>query len=504
MKITQTLISLFSKIGKKETKEFEQYLIYKKRKKLLEIFSCFKSKKDVESIEASFKRKKINQNIRYNLNELLELVKRFWIDRDDEPIKELNVINQINFASLLHKKGLYSHAIDEIKAVEQLSSEYYLYQFAYLSNNKLAKWSKDLYPENAEQLAEQQKATAVRNHDLMYLGSRLTYLGNRMMYMLHEGLWNLNENQLDFLQGVEKETLKLLKKEVITNNIKVGLLQNLGYVSWMIKMDGEAACRYARDTVELLSNTSDSYSGKDLNKIVAYSFLLHQLCLKNKIDEFNKRFEELENLISNQKETSSTIEYIYAHAITYSIDINITNGEMFNLLIDRVISFLNEHSSKMSPKFIGGLNRGLFDIYFYKGEFEVATEYLDNVKEVNKTKNPNLKFQELVGEVLLAYEKGAHEYIINRCLSFRRSASTYLTYNPIGGLFISCLMKLCKATTSLERKKILQGYKLRIEPLLDNSRHRYFMSFYHLIPWIDSKINEFSSVYDYLKAQEET
>lgn len=504
MKITETLLLLFSKLEKKEAKEFERYLIYKNRKKLVEIFKCFLQKPDLESVNYALKRKKIDRNLRYNLNELLELVKKFWVDQEDNKStsKELKIFNIISFASNLHKKGMFEAALEQIRIAEQLSNENYLYQLAYHASRKLAILSWRQYPEDSEKFFEELRVKHENYLESMTLNSKVVYLSERSMYLLYKGPWSLNEEQLGFLNGVEKESVKLLQTKGLTNNFRVGLLQQLGYLSWLIKMDGEAACKYAREIVDTLNNSSISYSVKDFNKIVSYEFLLKLLKQAGKLEEFAIRYKEFIELIDKQETLNPTLAYLYAYTILYNMKINITDDELFQQDIGKVHYFLEKFGFKMSPKFIGGIQRSMFEIYYYRGDYEDAAACLDELKEVNNTKMPNLKFLEFTAEVLLAYEKGEDEFIINRCHSFRRVAPKFLTFNPAGNLFISCFIKLCKTNNLSERKEILKDFKPKFEPLLENIRHRYMLLIFHIIPWMDSKINDSPSVVEYLKVQE--
>lgn len=502
MKITETLFVIFSKMDKKETKELERYLAYKNRKKLIELYKCFPQKENVDSVIYSIKRKKLERNLRYNLNELLELVKKFWVDQADNKStsKVAKIFNMIFFSENLHKKGMFEDAIEQFKQAEQLSNENYLYPLSYHISRKLAILSWRQYPEDSEKYFEELRIKHDNYLGLMGLNSEVSYLSERTMFLLYKGLWSLNDDQLEFLHGVEERCVKLLQTEELTNNFRIGLLQQLGYLSWLIKMDGEAACKYAGDMVNTLNNSSLSYSIKDFNKIVSYEFLLKLLKLMDKTDEFAKRFKEFTDFFESLDALNPTSVYLFAYTLLYNLKINITDDELFHRDIGKVHYFLKKFGLKMSPKFIGGIQRSLFEIYYYRGDYEDAAACLDNLKEVNNTKMPNLKFLEFTAEVLLAYENGEDEFIINRCHSFRRVTSKFLTFNPAGNLFISCFIKLCKTNDPIERKEILREFKPKFEPLLKNIRHRYMLLVHHIIPWMDSKIHDYPTVVDYLNS----
>ncbi len=490
---------------KKERKDFERYLVYKNRKKLGDIYKCFLQNSEPESINYALKRKKIDRNIRYNLNELLELVKKFWVDKEDPKSTTMSsqIFNVINFAGNLHKRGMFEPALEQLRLAEQISNDNYAYPFAYYASKKRAVFSWMQFPEESERIFEELRVKQDAYLNSMTLDSKITYLNERALYLLfYKGVWMLNEEQLTFLNGVENTILKLLKTKGLTNNFKVGLLLNLGNLSLLIKMDGESACKYATEIVNTLNNSSSLHSFKDINKIVSYEFLLLMLMLVSKKEAFASHYLDLITLIDKQANLTPTSSYLYSHSILYNVILNISDDKLFHQDIEKVHFFFEEFGAKMSSKFIGSIQRSLFEIYYYRGDFENATVCLDKLKEVNNVKKPDLKFLEFTAEVLLAYEKGEDEFIINRCHSFRRGATKFLTYNPAGNLFISCFIKLCKTNNPAERKNILLDFKLKMEPLLGNIRHRYMLHIYHIIPWAESKINEHPTVLDYLRAKE--
>jgi len=91
----------------------------------------------------------------------------------------------------------------------------------------------------------------------------------------------------------------------------------------------------------------------------------------------------------------------------------------------------------------------IFEIYRSIGEFEKANSYLDFLKSINDTSNlPEVKFMELIREILLNLEVKNNDFIINRCLSFRRRYSKFLKFNPGGKLLISYFIRLCNASNA--------------------------------------------------------
>jgi len=295
---------------------------------------------------------------------------------------------------------------------------------------------------------------------------------------------------------------QLLNGPGLTDNIKVMTYQTLGYLSLHIKTDNKATYQYANNIVNTLNDSKETFSSFLQNKIVAYSFLLDILKNIDNEEEFNTRFNELNVLVKEHKKIDSVAWFVYTRATVEYLLINCTDELIFQEHISDINHFLKEYAIKMSYELLNDLYLGLFEVYFTKGDFETALKSLENVKKANSLKMPSLKFNEFIGEILLAYEEGSYEFVINRCLSFRRVASKYLTFNPAVNLFISCLLKVCKTVDTSKKIQHLTSYKDKIQPLLNNIRNKYLVHFYHIIPWMESKINNYPTVVDYLKAQE--
>lgn len=156
MKILESLLAIFSKMEKKETKEFERYLAYKNRNRLIKLYECFLQKEDVESISYSLKRKKLERDLRKNLKELLKLTKKFLVDREDTVNNmELNIFNIISFATHLEEKGMFKAALEQLELAEQLSNENSLYPQGYHASRKHAVLSWRQYPGDSEMFFEE-------------------------------------------------------------------------------------------------------------------------------------------------------------------------------------------------------------------------------------------------------------------------------------------------------------------------------------------------------------
>lgn len=500
MKIQESLFILISKINKKEKKQFEQYLEYKNRKKLIALYKCFLNKEDLEAVNYTIKRKKLDRSLRFNLNELFDCLRKYLVDKDTESTNGKKALNLTSFAKILQERGISEMAIEQIELAEKFANSSHMYELGLYSNRKSARWSAIQFPLNSEQIYKESKRRNESNLHLINLGSQADYYTGRVMFLLYMGLWNLNEQQVEFLNMAEKEMTQLFSGQEIPDNLKVMAYQTLGYLSLHIKMDNKATYRHANNIVNTLNDSKEVFSSFLQNKMVAYSFLLEVLKNINCKNEFETRFNELNALVKQHKKIDSIARYVYAKATIDYLIINCTNELLFQEHINDINYFLEEYGQKMSFELLNGLYLGLFEVYFYKGDFKTALVSLGNVKKAKSTKMPSLKFNAFIGEILLAIEEGSEEFIINRCLSFRRIATEYLVFNPAVNLFISCMLKVCKTGDKEEQNKILTTFKEKIKPMLGNVRHQYMLHFYHIIPWIDSKINNYPSTVDYLKA----
>jgi len=502
MKIQESLFTLISKINKKERKQFKHYLEYKNRKKLISLYQCFLEKEDVEAVNYTIQRKKLTRNLRFNLNELFYCLRKFLTETVPENTKGKKAINLIYFAKILQERGMSEMAIEQLDQVEKLASEAHNYELGIYSCRKRARWSAIQFPLDTETIYKEAKNKNESYIHLVKLIEKVEHYTGRVISLVYQGIWNLNEQQFEFLNTAEKEGIQILSNEGLTDNFKVMIFQTLGYLSLHIKTDNNTAHHYANSIVNTLNDSKETFSSFLQNKMVAYSFLLDVLKNMGHQSEFETRFMELNALVKQHEKIDSVARFVYARATVDFLIINCTNELVFQEHINDIDYFLEEYGVKMSFELLNDLYLGLFEVHFCKGDFKTAAISLENVKKANSIKMPSLKFTEFMGEILLAYEEDSYEFIINRCLSFRRVSPKYLTFNPAVNLFISCLLKVCKTPDKEGRNEILKSFKEKIYPLLSNIRHKYMLHFYHIIPWMESKINDYPTVVDYLKAQE--
>lgn len=498
MKITTTLVTLINSLDKSEVRRFEAYLVYKKRKRVLQLFKLFVQCADEEELSYQIKRKKLVKNLRQNQKDLFKLLRHFWIDNIENEMPEAEVNGMIIFATAIYEKGLVQEAMKLLNKAEQTAKEKNLLLLECQANHKLLALNWIHHPDQTENLMGDYLQTQKLLTDKIALLTKISYLYHRSSYLFMKGLWALSSEQYQFLKEMGEDIDGLLDKDIETKWAVI-LLSLAGTYARYIKMDGALAVDYGRKLVDTLIS-SPPFPQKEENLTSVYTGQLISLMLVDNRTEFNETFQATEALYNELINPGLSFEIQIIFSKLLNLIYNAIFDDQMKPALKDILHFLKTKSQQVSPFYLGQIYPSVFELYYYTGQFEKATVWVESIRKLNDTSNlPGLKFSELLAEVFLNYENQNYEFIVNRCSSFQRRYSKYLKFNPAGKLLLKYFIKLSNSDSKATKNRLLLELKTEIIPLLENVRNRTMMTFWHIVPWIDSKINKFETVEAWMK-----
>jgi len=503
MKITTTLLTLIQRLDKAEIRGFQAYLKYKKRKRVLELFNVFVLYKDEEELSYQIKRKKLVKNLRHNQKELFKLLRQFWTDNTKVEKPEIEINSLLNFAAGVYEKGLTEEALKLLKKAEEIAKTNNLHHLVYHCNRQWVTWNWRHYPDQTEGMMADYTAVQQHNINQISITSRVTYLNQRIFYLFFKGLWALTEEQMQFLENVSQEIVEILESEDIQVNYQIAMLGLASTHSRLIKMDGALAADYGRKALAVLNSCPPNFPGKAGNLATGYCGQLITLMLIKPSKEYEQTYADFEVFSASMEKPGVSIRYQILSTRLFHLRYKFIFGQQMNDTLEEVQQFLENEGKKLPPVFLGHFYMVVFELYYSSGQFDKAMHYVENLQALNRKNDlPDIKFMELLGEVFLNYEAENFDFIVNRCLSFRRRYSKYLRYNPAGRLIISYFIKLSNVATERTLKvNLYNKFKLEIEPVLQNIRNRNLLTFWNIIPWIDAKINQTETIAEWIKLE---
>lgn len=503
MKITKTLITLIQRLDKTEIKRFQAYLQYKKRKRIITLLNVFAQYDNEEELSYQIKRKKLVKNLRHNQKELFKLLRQFWSDNIEKEKPKVEISSLMSFADGIYEKGLTEEAIKLIQKAEEIARANNLHHLVYDCNRQQTILNWRHFPDQTELMMQQYEINQQQTINQIKMTSRVTYLNQRMYYMFFKGLWSLSEDQLQFLEDASEEITAILESEDIEVNYQIAMLGLANTHARLIKMDGKLAASYGRKALEVLNACPPGFPGKKSNLATGYSGQLITLMLIGDREIYDKTYSEFMAFTSRIENPGLSIRYQTLSAQLIHLRYTTVFDEQMNSILKSAEQFLENEGEHLPPVFLGHFCMVIFELYFCCGRFEKAADYVEKLRQINnETDLPDVKFMELSGEVLLNYENDNFEFIINRCLAFRRRYSKYLRYNIGGSLMLSYLIKLCNATDKASKIVLYQALRKEMIVVFTNIRNRNLFTFWTVLLWIDSKINHEKSIVDWLQAKD--
>lgn len=502
MKITKTLITLIQRLDKAEIKRFQAYLQYKKRKRIIALLNVFAQYDNEEELSYQIKRKKLVKNLRHNQKELFKLLRQFWSDNIEKEKPKVEISSLMSFADGIYEKGLTEEALKLIQKAEEIARANNLHHLVYDCNRQQTILNWRHFPDQTEQMMQQYEINQQQTINQIKMTSRVTYLNQRMYYLFFKGLWALSEDQLQFLEEASDEITAILESEDIEINYQIAMLGLANTHSRIIRMDGELASSYGKKALEVLKACPPGFPGKQSNLATAYPGLLIPLMLMDNREEYDKVYADFTAFTTKMENPGLSIRYQTLSAqLLHLRYTHVFNQEMDNIL-QSANHFLENEGEHLPPVFLGHFFMVIFELYFCCKQFDRAEDYVEKLRQLNNQNDlPDVKFMEFSCEVLLNYENDNFDFIVNRCLAFRRRYSKYLRYNVGGSLMISYFIKLCNATDKSAKSTLYHELKEELSGVFSNIRNRTLFSFWNIEPWIDSKINHKDSIVDWLQSR---
>lgn len=502
MEITKTLITLILSLDNAEIKRFQAYLLYKKKKKILSLFNLFVQHNNEEELSYQIRRKKQDRNLQRNKNELLKLLRQFWSDNIEKGKPDVEINSLMNFANVIYEKGLTEEAIELIKRAKEIAKANNLHHLVFHCNRKQTIINWRHYPDQTELLMKEYEVHQKQTINQIETTSRVTYLNQRIYFLFYKGLWTLSGEQLQFLEDASNEIMAILKSKDIEVNYQITMLAFANTHARLIKMDGVLAASYGKKALDLLNTCPQNFPYKTRNLAIGYKGQLMTLSHIGQREQYDQTFLEFTAFRKQLKNPGATLQYqILSTRLLHMRYVHIFDEQM-EALLKISNQFLEQEGEHLKPVFLGPLCIIIFELYFCCGRWAQAAVYIEKLKGINdKTDLLEIKFMELICEILLNYEKNNFDFVVNRCSAFRKKHAEYLRYNIAGSLILDYLIKLSKVTDNTSKSTLYNELKKELVVAFSNVRNRSLLYFLNILPWIDSKLNNKESIVQWLQSE---
>lgn len=512
MKIFKTLRSLIGRLEQKEIKLFIGYAQYKKRKKLLLLFDALLKHTDSDEVLVInyLKRKKLYTNFRHSCNELYQLIIRFWNDQSQIDNKLQEVLNLMNAAEIMIKKGLYTEGIAQLENAQKNALEGNSFSLAFECNMKIAHYSGFYAPGNTiKVLGQYQKdqkelLSAISDRSRSYYLSQITY------HFLLEGVWSLSAKQRKMMEDALIETEELLKQPNLKIRSKLVLTSVMGNVLQYSERYNKEKCEYYLSTLVDLWESEKSSGALNItrNLLVAYYNLAQFYNLVGDVEQFllvHDKFKTKFNSLSRLDQTLECSHY-YHNMNLWKCFVLKDYSTAIQQVIPKSLGYYEQYSDDIPFSYLFVVHLDCFQIYFATGDYEKAEQFEKQFHDNKLRPHSTLdnRFISKICHIILHFELGDYDYTFNQIVSSKRLYSSYLKNNPAAELLMSLLQKLSSKHYSNEDQiKIYQSYQIKLEETFKVFLNRRIFLFSIFEDWLFAKANGYSTIVEATNATKE-
>jgi len=443
---------------------------------------------DEEKIIKKFKGASFIKNLSKSKNHLYHLILKRLAHYHEENVVEIKINGVLNQAVILHKKGLYEHAISHYEKALKMAMENEELEIAsdIFSNlidiYLLGKMGVTFpYEQTLKVLHEKlNKEHLVANLNIKIAEKMFGDNFNKEAKQVkeiknilhHEGLNNINENDSFYAQWgkmcLQTHSYYLMgeheKADIIKEKQHQFLLNNKS-------MTNKTPMRYVKHLANIINGKFNT------GEYDAIPPLLQEL----------REFKSQENLLEHIAPLQFSVYYI--QSINYHLQTN--QCDKASVYVEESIAWFEENNHEVSDYFKIIFYDSIFSYYFLKGEYKKCIPWINKIVDTKTPFRKELHLSFKMNLLILHFELKNFELITYQIKSLYREITKHDSNQEstkyILRWFQDCLKN---ATNSSAFKESAKEIKNRLHKMEQSGEWKLLIELNLFYAWLDSKITK--------------